>query len=68
MAKVTLYRILEGLMPVTEEGEQALGLALIVEAYLANGWKLQGGPFLVDDHNSSDSHMYGQAITKRVKI
>jgi len=68
MAKnITQYRIIEGTVPVTREGEVAEGLARIVEQYLGNGWKLEGGAFLVDDHNAADVHLVGQAMTRKVK-
>lgn len=67
MAKTTLYRVLEGYLPTNIEGEIGdAGLPMVVEEYLEDGWKLHGGPFLVDSHNTADRHLCGQAVCKQV--
>ena len=72
MAKVTQYRVLSGYIDSCScrkgEASEPFEFEEIVGSYLDDGWKAVGGPYLIDDHNTSNTHLCGQAVQKKVKI
>ena len=68
MAKVTVYTIVKHYCTVTCTDDTLDEFNNEITAALAEGWELQGGPLLIDDHNSSNVHLIGQAVTRNVKV
>ena len=65
MAKVTVYKIVKHYCRIdTLESDEFNNE---ITAALAEGWSCQGGPFLIDAHNTSNVHLVGQAVIKKVK-